>query len=73
MPKAWIDLGASEKVAGLTYVALSRMKKLADLVIEPMTLERLQAARKLPNLHFRIKEEERLNLLANQTSHRYCK
>ena len=73
LPKAWIDLGASEKVAGLTYVALSRVKKLAGLVIEPMTLERLQAARKLPNLQFRIKEEGRLNLLANQTSHRYSK
>ena len=40
-----MDLGASKKVAGLTYVALSRVKKLADIVIEPMTLERLQAAR----------------------------
>lgn len=73
LPKAWIDLGASEKVAGLTYVALSRVKKLADLVIEPMTLERLQAARKLTNLQFRIKEEERLDLLAKQTLYRYCK
>ena len=26
--KAWIDLGLSEKVAGLSYVALSRVKKI---------------------------------------------
>lgn len=36
-----IDLGHSEKVAGLTYVALSRVRKLSDLVIEPMTFDRL--------------------------------
>ena len=72
LSKAWIDLGASEKVAGLTYVALSRVKKLADLVTELTTLERLQAARKVPNLHFRIKEE-RLNLIAHQTPRRYGK
>ena len=38
--KAWIDLGPSEKAVGLAYVALSRVRKLEDLVIEPMSLER---------------------------------
>ena len=39
--KAWVDIGKSEKFTGLTYVALSRVRRLEDLIIEPMTLERL--------------------------------
>ena len=31
LSKAWIDLGTTEKVAGLAYVALSRVRKLDDL------------------------------------------
>lgn len=72
LTKAWIDLGTSEKVAGLTYVALSRVRRITDLVIEPMTLERLQAVKNLSNLQFRLKEEQRLDSLAKQTLNRYC-
>lgn len=64
--KAWIDLGSSERTLGITYVALSRVKKIQDLVIEPVTLERLQAVKKLTNFKFRL-EEKRLDLLANET------
>ena len=42
------------------------MKKIQDLVIEPVTLERLQAVKKLTNFKFRL-EEEKLDLLANET------
>ena len=31
---------------GMTYVVLSRVKKLEDLVREPMSLERLQASKR---------------------------
>lgn len=58
-----VDLGDSEKSSGLIYVALSRVKKLKDLVVERMTLERLQAAKISPNLQYRLHEEERLNNL----------
>ena len=51
----------------MTYVALSTLKKLEDLIVEPMTLERLQAPRKMCNLHYRLKEEERLDDLAKLT------
>ena len=34
--KTWIDLGPSEKAAGLAYIALSRVRKLEDLVVEPV-------------------------------------
>ena len=67
LKKAWVDLGDSENSLGMTYVALSRVKKLEDLVVEPMTLERLQAAKKSQNLHYRLREEERLNRLATTT------
>ena len=42
---------------------LAELKKLKDLVVERMTLERLQAAKISPNLQYRLHEEERLNNL----------
>ena len=49
LSKAWIDLGTTEMmVAGLPYVALSRVRKLDDLVIEPMTLEDYVPSKSLP-------------------------
>ena len=62
--KAWIDLRPAEKVAGLAYVALSRVRRLHDIVIEPMTLERLQAVQKTSNYKYHLKEESRLKLLS---------
>ena len=53
LSKAWIDLGSSETTLGITYVALSRVKKIQDLAIEPVTLERLQAGKKSTNFKFR--------------------
>ena len=65
--KAWIDLGPIEKVPGITYVALSRVRLLSSCVIEPMTLERLQSIGKLKNLKYRLEEEKRLQYLASKT------
>lgn len=73
LKKAWIDLGTSEKTSGVTYVALSRVKKLEDLIVEPMTLERLEASKKSSNLKFRLEEEKRLDTLANETLNSYLK
>ena len=39
LPKAWIDIGKSERTAGVSYVAISRVKSLASCVIEPMMYE----------------------------------
>ena len=44
LKKAWVDLGDSEKSSSMTYVE--------DFVVEPMTLERLQAAKKSPSLRY---------------------
>lgn len=46
LKKSWVDLGPSENVAELAYVALSRVRKLTDLVIEPLKFERLQSIKK---------------------------
>ena len=72
LSKAWIDLGSSERSPGITYVALSRVKKIQDL-IEPMTLERLQAVKKSTNFKFRLEEENRLDRLANETLNSHLK
>ena len=36
LPKAWIDLHKTERVLGLSYVAISRVRNLESLVIEPI-------------------------------------
>ena len=66
--KVWIDLGKKETCPGLTYVALSRIRSLDDLVIESMTLQRLQAVKFFKGYDSRSEEEERLNILANSTA-----
>ena len=39
--KAVIDLGPKEACTGLTFVCLSRAKRLADRVVEPMSFNRM--------------------------------
>lgn len=63
----WIDLGPSEKAAGLTYVALTRVRRISDLVIEPMAYDRLKSLQKTSNYKFRLLEEARLNNLHQKT------
>ncbi|CAB3985549.1 ATP-dependent DNA helicase PIF1 [Paramuricea clavata] len=68
LPKAWIDIGKSERTAGVSYVAISRVKSLASCVIEPMTYERLTSLKSSANLQYRLEEENRLDQLAQATS-----
>ena len=67
LPKAWIDIGQTEKTAGISYVAISRVKTLGSCIIEPMTFERLKGLRKSANLKYRLEEEKRLDELAQDT------
>ena len=48
-------------------MALTRARTLSNLVIEPMTFERLKAVKKTSNYKYRILEEIRLNQLAQAT------
>ena len=68
LPKAWVDIGKSERTAGVSYVAINRVKSLASCVIEPMTYEGLKSS---ANLQYRLEEENRLDQLA-QTANNYC-
>ena len=68
LPKAWIDIGKSERTAGVSYVAISRVKTLASCVIEPMTYERLTSLKSSANLQYRLEEENRLDHLAHDTT-----
>ena len=67
LKKCWIDLRTSEKVAGLTTVAFSRVCKISDLVIEPVTFERLDSVKKTSYYTYRLLEEARLERLAQDT------
>ena len=67
MDKAVVDLGKSKSTAGLTFVCLSRAKRLVDLLIEPMPLERLSKIGDTPTYHMRLREEVRLNNIAGET------
>ena len=68
LPKAWIDIGKSERTAGVSYVAISRVKTLASCVIEPMTYELLTSLKSSANLQYRLEEENRLDQLAQTTN-----
>ena len=39
LSKVWIDLGKSEKVTGISYVAINRARNLDSCIIEPMSFE----------------------------------
>ena len=47
-------------------MALSRVKTINDLIIEPMTFERLKGITNLPNFKYRLKEEIRLTNIAEK-------
>ena len=65
LEKAWIDIGKKERTLGTTYVAISRARNLASLVIEPMTYDRLSTIKTIPSLQYRLQEEQRLQAIAN--------
>ena len=66
LPKAWIDIGQTERTAGISYVAISRVRTVSTCIIEPMTFERLTSLKKSINLKFRLEEERRLHDLSVQ-------
>ena len=75
LQSAWIDIGNTERTAGVSYAAISRVKTLSSCVIEPMTFERLTSLKSSSNLQFRLDEERKLDDLAQSTYHymtNYC-
>ena len=68
---AVIDLGKAERAAGCSFVALSRVCSLDNVVLQPLSFQRLQAIAKSKQLQRRLREEERLQQLADITARQY--
>ena len=66
LEKAWVNIGKSNKFSGLTYVGLSRVRKLEDLIDEPMNFEKLQSIKDKNNFKYRVLKEQRLDALAEE-------
>ena len=66
--KAWIDIGQKESTLGISYVAISRVRSLFSLIIEPISFERLSRIKESETLKYRIKEQKRLDEIAEKTS-----
>lgn len=46
LQKAWVDIGKRETSLGVSYVAISRVRNLSSLVMEPVTYDRLLSIKK---------------------------
>ena len=64
LEKANIDIGSKEFAAGLSFVAISRVRSLGDIIFQPFSFERLQRIKKCSRLRERKVEEERLATLS---------
>ena len=71
LDKAVIDLGPREAYTGLTFVCLSRGKRLVDLIVEPMSFDRIGNLGNSSTMKARLQEEVRLADLAQSTTVRY--
>ena len=69
--KAVIDLGPKEACTGLTFVCLSRAKRLVDFMVEPMSFDRIGNLGNSSTMKARLQEEVRLVELAQSTRVRY--
>ena len=71
LDKVVVELGKSERSLGMSFVALSRVKKIQDLMLEPFAMDRIGAKIKASsNLGPRIAEEQRVAQLAAETKTR---
>ena len=68
---AVIDLGPKEACTGLTFVCLSRAKRLADLMVESMSFDRIGKLGNSDTMKARLREEVRLVDLGQSTRGRY--
>ena len=64
LDKVVVDIGKKENMDGLTYVALSRVKRLSDMIVEPFPFERIKRLSENKSFKYRVREEQRLDDLA---------
>jgi len=55
-----MDQFGSEKSLGMSYVAMSRVRRLNDILIESMSMQRLTSIGRAKNIQARKNEEARL-------------
>ena len=67
LDKVVIDLGSKEACTGITFVCLSRAKRLVDLMVEPMSFDRIGNLGNSSTMKARLQEEVRLVELAQGT------
>jgi len=60
LEKAKIDIGSKEFAAGLSFVALSRVRSLNDMCLKQFSFERLERIKNCRRLQERKEEENRL-------------
>ena len=56
-----------EKVAGLVFVVISRVKSIYNVIIKPMSDERLVSVKSSTNFKLRFREDARLLELSKGT------
>ena len=71
LPQVVVDLGKVEGTAECSFVAISRVRSLQNVVLQPMSFQRLQSIGKGKQLQERLREEKRLRNLAQITALRY--
>jgi len=69
LQKAVIDLGSKEFSAGLSFVAVSRVRALGDILFKPFNFERLKRIEECKRLKERKVEEVRLISIASENLH----
>ena len=65
------DLGPKEACTGLTFVCLSRVKRLVDLMVEPMSFDRIGNLGNSSTRKAGLQEEVRIVEVAQSTRVRY--
>ena len=71
LPQVVVDLGKAEKATGSSFVVLSRVRSLQNLLLQPLSFQRLQAIGKSKQLQERLRKEQRLRNLSEATALRY--
>ena len=67
LEKVVIDLGKTEQSLGLIFVALSRVKKFKDFIINSFPLDRISKIKDSTSLKPRVLEEKRKETLIDKT------
>ena len=73
LDKAVIDLGPKEACTGLPFVCLSRAKRRVDLMVEPMSFDRIDNLGNSSTMKASLQEEVRLVEFAQSTRVRYAR